>query len=300
MKSMNSSRPLTTPPPAPTPDDATAQGRESHRWRVGCVSYLNAKPLMHGLEKQPDLHIRYDVPSRLLDLLLKDEVDVALCPVFDYLSHPDTFTIVPSGGICSAGQTFTVRLYSRQPLEKIDTIHVDTDSHTSVVLMQVLLRERFNVRPTLVPFDVHRQLRAHRPLLDAPAMLLIGDKVVTSGPSEIDYPFQLDLGHAWNTLTGLPFVFATWLARVGRPLGDLPQTLSQTEQANRSRRHEIASLYAPGHHWPEDLARRYLTQLLHYTIGDAEFKAIGTFADLAWRHGLLAHPPQPLRIYDRP
>ena len=38
----------------------------------------------------------------------------------------------------------------------------------------------------------------------------------------------VDLGEAWHTLTGLPFVFALWVSRPGVELGDLPEALEQS------------------------------------------------------------------------
>lgn len=265
------------------------------RWRIGCVSYLNAKPLIQGLQDQPGNDTRFDVPSHLLDDLLGAKVDIALCPIIDYFNTQDRLAIIPAGGICSAGQTYTVRLYSKQPLEEITQVHVDADSHTSVALMQVLLHKLFKLRPRLVPYDVRKEIAAHHPLLDVPAMLLIGDKVVTDGPSTLDYPHQLDLGQAWNKLTGLPFVFATWLAMADQPLGDLPARLAKQRQVNDKIRDQIAAEYAPRHHWPADLARRYLCELLHYTIGPSEIKAIETFGKYAHELGLIP-PPGPLVV----
>lgn len=263
---------------------------ESTSWRIGCVSYLNAKPLIEGLEQLPDYHVHFDVPSKLLADLLACRVDIALCPVIDYFNTQERLAIVPAGGICSAGQTFTVRLYSKLPLEQITQVHVDADSHTSIALMQVLLHKLFGIRPMLVPYDVARELASRHPLLAAPAMLLIGDKVVTDGPSTLDYPHQLDLGQAWNKLTGLPFVFATWLAMTDLPLGDLPATLVKQREHNDKKRDVIARDYASRHRWPADLARRYLCELLHYRMGDAELQAIELFGKFAHELGLIPAP----------
>jgi chorismate dehydratase len=271
----------------PIPSDP---GLTANPWRIGCVSYINAKPLIQGLQDQLGVAVHFDVPSRLLDSLLDGQVDIALCPVIDYFRNQNRLAVVPAGGICSAGQTFTVRLYSKTPLEKITQVHVDADSHTSIVLLQVLLYDLFQIRPELVPYHAKQKIDAHHPLIDAPAMLLIGDKVVTDGPSTLDYPHQLDLGQSWNKLTGLPFVFATWLTMINQPLGDLPAKLVQQREINDPIRDEIAHQYASVHHWPADLARRYLCDLLHYKIGDAEIAAMELFASKAHKLGLVPAP----------
>src|SRR4051812_5766673 len=93
--------------------------------RVGSVSYLNAKPLIYGLENSPDLEIALDVPSKLLEDLQRDQFDLALLPVIDY-QRMDNLVVVPSGGIGSNGETLTVRIFSKQPIEKIQSLACDT------------------------------------------------------------------------------------------------------------------------------------------------------------------------------
>jgi chorismate dehydratase len=128
-------------------------------------------------------------------------------------------------------------------------------------------------------------------------MLLIGDKVVTDAPPVEQYPYQIDLGRAWNELTELPFVFATWLCRDGADLGDLPDLLAQQRIANRTEIDRIVEKYATKIGWPPALARRYLADWLHYEIGSAELQAITRFAELAAKHQLIEHE-RPLRLYD--
>ncbi|MCC7146072.1 MAG: hypothetical protein IT443_06465, partial [Phycisphaeraceae bacterium] len=124
--------------------------------RVGCVSFLNSKPLIDSFEKvspaDRDVQVRYDVPSRLLDDLENSQVDIALCPVIDYFRSCLDLLIVPVGGIACRGPTLTVRLYSRIPLPKIQRVWVDTDSHTSVALLRVLLDQLYHLHPQLIPY----------------------------------------------------------------------------------------------------------------------------------------------------
>src|SRR5687767_7383678 len=117
--------------------------------RIGSVSYLNAKPLIHGLENQKDLSLILDVPSKLLPGLRDKRFDIALLPVIDY-QRLDNLKIVPSGGIGCDGPTLTVRIFSRVPIEKIQTLACDTDSHTSVALARIILAEEFGIRPRLI------------------------------------------------------------------------------------------------------------------------------------------------------
>lgn len=266
-------------------------------WCVGCVSFLNARPLIEGLaDAAPDqpLQLRLDVPSALLADLEAGQVDIALCPVIDYYRSRRDLTIVPVGAIGSAGPTLTVKLASRVPIDRIDTVHADTDSHTSVALLQVVLHARHGRRPHLVAYNAREQTVGHRLVEPPESVLLIGDKVVTPGAGPARYPHELDLGEAWHDLTGLPFVFAAWMARSGARLGPLPAMLAESRARGLAAIDRIVRRDAPPLGWPADLARHYLGSLLRYDIGPPELRAIEHFARLAHALGLI-DAPRPLR-----
>ena len=259
-------------------------------WRVGCVSYLNSTPLIDGLDISASgaggVRVMVDVPSRLLARLEAREVDLALCPVIDYHRAAAPLKIVPNGGICCCGPTLTVRLFSRVPIANITRLHADTDSHTSAALVRILLKRVHGVMPEMIPLrsgvDATAALGAQ-----PEAVLLIGDKVVTDSPPAVLYPHQLDLGEAWHELTGLPFVFAVWMAHADADLGALPVRLAQQLEHNLGRIDAIARRHAPGHGWPVDLAERYLGRVLQYPIGVEELQAIRVFSQMLDEDGLI-------------
>jgi len=112
--------------------------------RVGCVSYLNTKPLIYGLENQPDIQLSLRVPARLIDGLHDGSFDVALLPTIDYQRFDDLL-VVPAGGIGCYGPTLTVRIFSKIPLEEITTLACDIESHTSVALARIILAELYHI-----------------------------------------------------------------------------------------------------------------------------------------------------------
>ncbi len=259
--------------------------------RVGSVSYLNAKPLIEGLDSDPGIQLSLRVPSRLIEGLADQSFDVALLPVIDYQKLPG-LRIVPSGGICCDGPTLTVRIFSKTPIDRISTLSCDTDSHTSVALARIIFAERYHTAPRFVDFSERGAPDASGS--DAAAQLLIGDKVVCQEP--MDMPYQLDLGDAWKNLTGRPFVFAIWTARPGVDLGDLPARLDLARQRGLARVPEIVHRHALPHGWPQALALQYLTRYLKFEIGPAQLSAIEYFHALAARHGLIDSPPIPLTM----
>lgn len=260
--------------------------------RVGSVSFLNAKPLIQGLDQSPSVDLELDVPSKLLAGLEDGRFDVALLPVIDYQRLPG-LRLVTAGGIGCDGPTLTVRLFSRTPIGQTRILACDTDSHTSVALARVILAERFGLRPEFINMSLGQSVPG-----DA-AQLLIGDKVICEGP--VDLHHQLDLGEAWKDLTGLPFVFAVWTARRGLALPILAGLSAQLEDAKRlglANIEELLSLYAEPRGWPRDVARRYLCDYLKFDIGPRQLQAIRLFHELAARHGAIAGPVRELDVYE--
>ncbi|MBL0926636.1 MAG: menaquinone biosynthesis protein, partial [Phycisphaerales bacterium] len=289
------------PPPSSPPSPAPAGAEPC---RIGCVSYLNTLPLIEGLGKLADVRLTLTAPARLIDLLLDDSIDAGLISLIDYQRSPVELALVPVGMIGCDGPTMTVRLFTKRPLGEWASagpgrprVHADADSHTSVVLMQVLLAERFGVRPEVVEWDVDRERAARQgrgveTAADWPdALLIIGDKVVTDSPPAGLYPHQLDLGAAWKDLTGLPFVYAMWMTRADR--ASAPAIRAAAAVLDRQRRHNATRLdwlvahRAPPRGWPADLALTYVRSLLRYEVTDAARAAVERFFDLAHAHGLL-------------
>jgi len=179
-----------------------------------------------------------------------------------------------------------VRLFSRVPLKDVQHVHGDPDSHTSLALLWIVMAKLYGREVTLdcdtPPAPASDGLTAD----SAEAVLLIGDKVITAAPSPSDYPYRLDLGEAWYRLTGLPFVFAAWMAPADRELGDLPRRLEAVRRQNAAAIGALVERYAPAHGWPIELARQYLGAILHYDIGPKQHEAIERFATLACQYGL--------------
>jgi chorismate dehydratase len=254
--------------------------------RIAAVSYLNARPLIYGLDADPSCQLLLDVPAKLIDLLRDHRADVALLPVIDY-QRMDDLCIVPVGGIGSEAETLTVRIFSRTPIEKISTLACDVESHTSVALAKIILAEEFGIRPEFVA------LSKSDAMPDA-ARLLIGDKVICDAP--VGFSYQLDLGAAWKKLTGLPFVFAAWMTRVGTNLRDLPAQLERAKRQGLGHVDELIERYALPRGWPAEIARQYLTVNLMYDIGQPQLAAIRLFHQLAEKYQIIGQAKR-LRIY---
>jgi chorismate dehydratase len=252
--------------------------------RVGAVSYLNAQPLVYGLEDNPRVSVVRAVPSALPDLLDRAEVDVALVPVIDTVRADRAWKICSDACIGCDGATLTVRVFSRVDPADISTLRVDGDSHTSVALASILWREKYGKAIRILPLDSD----ATDNLKNCEAVLLIGDKVIRP-PIGLDvFSTQVDLGAAWKSLTGLPFVFAVWATPHDDVAGRVGKILSAARDAGVARADEIAADAGPKLGWPEHLAKHYLTESLRFTLTEDHRRGMELFVKLARKCDLIA------------
>ena len=263
------------------------------RVRIAAVRYLNTAPLIEGLEKLRDIELLPSVPARIVGMLADGSADIGLASVVDAVQSPVPLCCLPVGMIGCDGPTLTVRVFSTVPLDQITELHADEESHTSVILAQVLLWRLYGIRPKVVGFAAQGRsaTSGQVPQQWPNSVLLIGDKVVTDAPSPERYQYQLDLGAAWKELTGMPFVYAVWMCRAGEE-GEA-HIRAAASVLDRQRRHNVTRLdwlvgvrAAPAG-WPGALAREYLGSLLRYQVGVREMRAAEYFLECAAELGLI-------------
>ncbi len=251
--------------------------------RVGAVSYLNAKPLYHDLcAYAPEVSLSMDLPSRLADRLAEGAMDVALIPSIEYLRGVDRgYEIIPGFAIAAHGPVRSVKLFSRVPWDRVERLALDAGSRTSQALARIWLDERHHVRPAVV-----EELPMGVSVLEstADAVLLIGDRAMKVSHE----PFYqvVDLAEAWKAMTGLPFVFALWVARAGVDLGDLPEALARSRAAGLSHAADLAAIHGPRLGLDFTTCYDYLTRVLSYDLGEPEIAGLSCFARKAARLGL--------------
>lgn len=246
---------------------------------LGVVSFLNARPLIEGLDARAGVSLYYAVPSALPSMLRHGDVDAALVPVIDLARGANLWQRISDAGIACDGETLTVRVFSQTPPEHVNVLYVDDDSHTSVVLAQLFWSHWYERRLTILPLSAAEDLNA------CPAVLLIGDKVVTA-PLE-GFAYELDLGGAWRQWQGVPFVFAAWAAPMGRDHAALAALLSAARDRGVARAAELAAEYAPAVGWPVEVAVEYLTRRLQYTLTPDAEEGMQRFFDLAAAEGIV-------------
>jgi len=177
--------------------------------KLAMVSYLNSKPFEFGLtvtESGANFDVYTLNPSACADMFINNTVEIALIPIGAIHDLDDAqYKIVSEYCIGCNGEVRTVCIFSNQPLEQCTRLIADQHSKTSVLLAGIILEKVFGSTPNIIQKDVQ-----NIELAKNEAVLMIGDKVFAH---ENKFAYTCDLGSAWKKYTGLPFVFALWVAK---------------------------------------------------------------------------------------
>lgn len=230
--------------------------------KVGAVSYLNTKPLLWGIENSPlmdEIELILDYPSNLAKSLKDGSIDMALLPVAAIPEVPGA-RIVGNYGIAADTEVASVGLYSQVPVEEIESVFLDYQSRTSVRLAQLLL-EKWWKRPVELlpaPTDYISKIQGSQ------AGVIIGDRAMEHAA---EFRYAYDLAQAWIDWTGLPFVFAAWVANK-----DLPEEfLERFDAANAEGLMHIDEVVSQ-HPFPAYDLQTYFRKNIQYKL-DAEKRA---------------------------
>lgn len=251
--------------------------------RIGCVKYLNARPLINGWPGE----VEFDHPSALCQRLANGELDVALVSSFEFLRNP-IYQIVDDISISSDGPVYSVIISYRGDLSSIEEIELDPASKTSVNLLRCLLAE----------LGLNARLIHGKPAGDSlpstsGAQLLIGDQAIQFRQKYAD-EFQIwDLGEQWKTLVGLPFVYALWLIRP-----EISNAKAIAERLRKLRDENLAglddliakSLVDGGEQasWNmTEFLSSYYREHIRFRFAERERQGLQHFATLCVKHGLL-------------
>jgi len=264
------------------------------RVRLGAVGYLNARPLVYGLDRMPQFDLRFDVPSKCAELLHEGAIDLGLIPSIEY-NHPITrteYSIVPGLAIASDGPVASVAIYSRRPLHDVRSIALDTSSRTSVALVRVLCKREFRIAPRLE----HRGPDLDEMLAACDAALIIGDNALFLDEQAAGVR-KIDLGEEWTAMTGLPFVYACWTGWPDAVGPDDVLALQRARDAGVAQSDAVAAAYYPEDTPRQAVARRYLRDNIQYYLGEVEIDGLQTFFRYASELDLVSFDGS-VRFYD--
>ncbi|MFQ5963727.1 MAG: menaquinone biosynthetic enzyme MqnA/MqnD family protein [Candidatus Scalinduaceae bacterium] len=239
--------------------------------KIGVVPYMNAKPLIYGLENQPEkIDLIYAVPAALPGMLENNELDVTLMPSVNYF-RTSGYKIIPGSSISSDGPVESVKLFIKTPsIEKIKVVALDKDSLTSCVLTKIILRKRYSLKPEFVTLE--DQSKIYNEYADA--FLVIGDNAMKIKDEDF---IILDLGKEWKELVGLPFVYALWVTKSKSKLCRIDKILTEAKECGLKSLNKIASAEALRLNLGKEHCIRYLGESIKYNLGEQEIKGLKSF-----------------------
>ncbi|HSF45706.1 MAG TPA: menaquinone biosynthesis protein [Chitinophagaceae bacterium] len=236
--------------------------------RIGAVSYLNTKPLIYGLEQAPicnEIELVVDYPAHIAAMLAEDRIDIGLVPVAIIPRLPESH-IVTDFCIGCDGPVDSVAIFSEVPMEQINTVLLDYQSRTSVMLARLLLRDFWKKEVRFI--DTMGDEFRHQIKGDT-AGVVIGDRALRQ---KRESAFMFDLGKAWKDYTGLPFVFAAWVSN--KPIPE--DFISLFNHANAVGLSNLEAIIAREKDPPADL-KEYYTRFVQYKLTAEKRKGLVYF-----------------------
>lgn len=230
--------------------------------KISAVAYTNTKPFIYGIEHSAvlsQIDLSLDIPSDCAARVIDGSVDLGLIPVAAIPFVPNA-NIITDYCIGSVGAVNSVFIFSSVPADQIRTVKLDRESRTSNNLAKVLLKFHFKQDVTFTT-----DLDA-----DTDAIVLIGDR--TFGKKD-DYAFVYDMGEEWMKFTGLPFVYAAWVANKPIPEAFVNEFNAALKLGLASRAAVVKNLPVNPLFDLED----YLMHKLDFELTDEKRKALNLF-----------------------
>jgi chorismate dehydratase len=198
--------------------------------RIGRIPYINCYPVYGAIDRglvSIDGELVTGVPTALNRLMADGQLDVSVVSAIEYARDSARYLLLPEIGITSNGPVRSVMLFSRFPVAELTgrRVLVSRSSMTSVALLELLFDNLWHAKPEFVPGDAELDDIARFADEQHDARLVIGDaalRLFDAANRETEwstaYPYRMDLGEAWKQWTGLPFVFAVWVAQRSTPV----------------------------------------------------------------------------------
>ena len=242
--------------------------------KISAVSYLNTLPFAYGIEQSDYIKahstINRDIPSECARKLVEGEVDLGLVPVA-IIPILKEYHIISDYCIGAVGKVHSVNLYSYQPIENVTEILLDYQSRTSVNLCKVLCKHHWNIAPKFIQGAAGYEGE----ILNHQAAVIIGDRTFAINGT---FPYEYDLSEEWHKMTGLPFVFAAWIANKEIPKLYIEEfnLAAATGLKHIDQSIEFGNITLIS----KEEQKKYLTQSISYSLDDDKRKGLARFLEL--------------------
>lgn len=266
--------------------------------RLGRIGFLNVLPIYYALEQglvSGEFEVTSGPPAALNKLMRKGALDVSAASSIEYARSAEQYYLIPNLAIGSCGPVQSVLLLSQTPIEQLDgrTVLVSAETHTSAVLLKLLMHAKFDLEPKFESGNALEILnQGRRPA----AILAIGDAALHLRRHP-EYPVALDLGEAWRQWTGLPFIFGVWIAQrkamaaAGARVVEAANALVRSKEWGATNFETILDVAAQAGIMNREELVSYFDGLV-FDFGQQEQAGIQRFYELLVKHGQLDEAPE--------
>lgn len=201
--------------------------------RIGRIPYINCYPVYGAIDRgivRLNGELVDGIPSALNQQMAEGTLDVSVVSAVEYARDSKRYLLLPDLAITCDGPVRSVMLFSRRPAAELNArrVIVSRSSMTSVALLELLFEHVWRARPEFVPGNSELADIARFAEEEHEARLVIGDAALilnnarqgNVGNDLASYPYVYDLGQEWKSWTGLPFVFAVWVALRTTPVAE--------------------------------------------------------------------------------
>jgi chorismate dehydratase len=255
--------------------------------RIGCVKYLNARPLIRGWLGAVD----FDHPAALCRKLSSGQLDVALVSSIEYLRRPD-YRIVDGVSISADGPVYSVVVAHTGELKRVREIRIDPTSETSVALLRCLLID-CGLKAQITDDKTSATTRGLAGARPSGAQLLIGDQAIRFRQA---HPRSRvwDLAEEWKNVTDLPFVFALWLVRP--EVANAPEIGDRLRALRRENLRRINEVITEQSEFDPDFCAYYFRNNLRFDFDDREKEGLREFHRACLACGIDVAPKLELNV----
>jgi chorismate dehydratase len=264
--------------------------------RLGRIKYLNSLPIYFALEHvfgENGFYLVPDTPGGLNARMRRGELDVSGISAMEYASWPQEYFLLPDLSISSQGPVGSVILFSRTPFGELNgqPVAVSAASASGAALLKVLMAEVFKARPDYRVTHLTPEI-----MPQFAGVLAIGDEALRLKMGG-EWPYELDLGAAWQELTGLPFVFGVWAVRREfarrRPeeAAALHRLLLRSRDWGVKALPELSRMTATFSEMPAEQILAYFYQL-DFSLGPEQEKGLKAFFKYLQNLEILASAPE--------
>lgn len=257
--------------------------------KLGYIDYLNCYPFYYHMFEYrpvPGVEVISRYPSDLNRMMVEGVLDMSAISAATYSLIQDRALLLPDFCLSSIGYVGSVILRSNLPIEELNKkkVGLTSASHTSVLLLKMLLKSYYNVEPEYVLTKPNPSMGGYD------AVLMIGNEAMLRSSTPVS--FSYDLGELWLRKTGYPVVFAVFAINeeaIDTYINEIAAVINSYRESINCLETEVGKVVKAAQDKYNDITydvKGYYETCLQFKFSDNLKKALQFYYDKAFEMGL--------------